>query len=97
MKIWDIVYKKICLVWFQGEKWVTSKKVNIDFDKFNFENCNIEFNIDFFNIDSKTGSNRGSNRVPRGMGGGGVTADDDRGCYDPVLLSMLPFSKLNSM
>ncbi len=41
---------------------------------------NIEFNIDFFNIDSKTGSNG----VPCGVGGWGVTADDDRGCYDPV-------------
>jgi len=26
----------------------------------------------------------GSNGVPRGVGGWGVTADDDRGCYDPV-------------
>ncbi len=47
---------------------------------------------------------------PVGWGGGGVTADDDRGCYDPVLPhggprltpvlvsminSMLPFSMLN--
>ncbi len=56
-------------------KWVISKKVNIDFDKFKFENGNIEFNID-----SKTGSNG----VPRGVGWWGVTADDDRGCYDPV-------------
>jgi len=42
---------------------------------------NIEFNTDFFNIDSKTGSNG----VPRGVGGGGVTADDDRGPIYPVL------------
>jgi len=41
------------------------------------------------------------------VGGGGPPADDDRGCYDPVwpcltlfdpvLLLMLPFLKLNSM
>jgi len=24
------------------------------------------------------------NGPPMGWGGGGVTADDDRGCYDPV-------------
>jgi len=41
---------------------------------------NIKFIIDLFNIDSKNGVKRG----PRGVGGGGVTADDDRGCYDPV-------------
>jgi len=41
---------------------------------------NIEFIIDLFNIDSKMGSNG----VPRGVGGGGSLADDDRGCYDPV-------------
>jgi len=29
----------------------------------NLEACNIKFNIDFFNIDSKTGSNGGSNGV----------------------------------
>jgi len=69
---------------FQRGKWVISKKVNIDFDKLKFENGNIEFNINFFNIDSKTGSNRGSNGVLRGVGEWGVTADDDRGCYDPV-------------
>ncbi len=56
------------------------------------ENGNIEFNFENGNIDSKTGSNG----VPRGWDGG-PPADDDRGCYDPVLLSMLPFSKLNSM
>jgi len=76
---------------------ISSKKVNI-------ESGNIEFNFKNGNIDSKTGSNGGSNGVPRGWGGGGPPADDDRGCYDPVLtpfdpvlLSMLPFSKLNSM
>ncbi len=55
---------------------------NIDFDKFKFENGHIEFNFELENIDSKRGQT-GSN----GGGGGGwkVTADDDRGCYDPVL------------
>ena len=32
---------------------------NIDFDKFKFENGNIEFNFELDNIDSKVGSNRG--------------------------------------
>ncbi len=31
-----------------------------------------------------------SNGVPRGVGGKGVTADDDRGCYDPVLPRFTP-------
>jgi len=31
----------------------------------------------------KTGSN-GVKRGPRGVGGGGPPADDDRGCYDPI-------------
>jgi hypothetical protein len=62
------------------EKWVTSKKVNIDFDKGNIENGNIEFTIDFFNINSKNGVKRG----PPWGGEVEVTADDDRGCYDPV-------------
>jgi len=35
-----------------------------------------------FNIDSKTGSNRVKRGPP--WGGGVVTADDDRGCYDPI-------------
>jgi len=46
------------------------------------ENGNIEFNFENGNIDSKTGSNGGSNGVPHGWGG--PPADDDRGCYDPV-------------
>ena len=50
---------------------------------------NIKFIIDLFNIDSilVTKMVTGSNGVPRGVGGGGwggVTADDDRGCYDPI-------------
>ena len=45
---------------------------------------NIEFNFENGNINSKTGSNGGSNGVPRGCRGGGPPADDDRGCYDPV-------------
>jgi len=40
---------------------------NIDFDKFKFENGNIEFNFELDNIDSKTGSNG----VKRGVGVGG--------------------------
>ena len=77
---------------------------NIDYEKVIIESGNIEFNFENGNIDSKTGSNGGSNRVVRGWGGGGPPADDDRGCYDPVLtpfdpvlLSMLSFSKLNSV
>ncbi len=42
---------------------------NFDIEKFNFENGNFEFKFNF-ELD---------------LGGGGVTADDDRGCYDPVL------------
>jgi len=53
---------------------------NIDFDKFKFKNGNMEFNFELDNIDSKIGSNG----VKRGGGGWGVTADDVRGCYDPV-------------
>ena len=57
------------IVFTFGGKWVTSKKVNIDFDNGNIENGNIEFTIDFFNIDSK-------NRVKRGPPwGGGVGGD----------------------
>ncbi len=48
---------------------------NIDYKKVIIENGNIEFNFENGNIDSQTGSP---------VGGGGVTADDDRGCYDPV-------------
>jgi len=48
---------------------------NIDFDKFKFENSNIEFNFELDNIDSKNGVKQGGRCV-------GVTADDDRGCYD---------------
>ncbi len=50
------------------------------------------------NLTSKTVTStvkRGQTGSP--VGGWGAPADDDRGCYDPVLLSMLPFSKLNSM
>jgi len=59
---------------------------NIDFNKFKFENGNFEFNLELDNIDSKTGSNG----VKRGWGGVGGTADDDRGCYDPVLPRFTP-------
>jgi len=45
---------------------------NFDFEKVNFENGKFEFE---FNFELDMG----------GLGwGGGVTADDDRGCYDPV-------------
>jgi len=44
---------------------------NFDIEKFNFKNCNFEFK---FNFELNLG----------GGGWGGVTADDDRGCYDPV-------------
>ena len=40
---------------------LSSKNVNI-------ESGNIEFNFENGNIDSKTGSNGGSNGVPRGWG-----------------------------
>jgi len=56
---WDVwLYNEVII----GGKWVTSKKVNIDFDNGNIKNSNIKFTIDFFNIDSKNG-------VPRGVGG----------------------------
>ncbi len=32
----------------------------------------------------KTDPKRTRNGPPMGWGGGGLTADDDRGCYDPV-------------
>jgi len=41
---------------------------HFNFEKVNFENGNFEFEFNF-ELD---------------LGGGGVTADDDRGCYDPV-------------
>jgi len=50
---------------------------NIDFKKFNFENGNIEFR------NSKIRYGRPWGGVG-GWVGWGVTADDDRGCYDPV-------------
>jgi len=75
-------------------KWVISKKGNIDLDKFKFKNGNIKLNIDFFNIDSKTGSNG----VPRGVGGWLLMMiGDGMTPFDPVLLSMLKKSMLNSM
>jgi len=47
---------------------------NFDIKKFNFENGNFEFEFNF-ELDM----------APMGWGGGvGVTADDVRGCYDPV-------------
>jgi len=46
---------------------------NFDIEKFNFENGNFEFEFNF-ELDM----------APHGVGGGGVTADDVRGCYDPV-------------
>jgi len=59
---------------------------NVIIENGNIKNGNIEFNFKNGNINSKTGSNGGSNGVPRGWGGGGwgPPADDDRGCYDPV-------------
>jgi len=43
---------------------------NIDFDKFKFENGNIEFNFELDNIDSKNGVKRG--QTGWGVGWGGV-------------------------
>ncbi len=45
---------------------------NFEIEKFNFENGNFEFENWIW--------------PPMGWGGGRVTADDDRGCYDPVLV-----------
>ena len=55
---------------------------------------NVEFSIENGKIETVTSNlsstyltstvKTGSNGVPRGVGGGGLTADDDRGCYDPV-------------
>jgi len=91
----------ITLQSFIWGKWVTSKKVNIDFDNGNIKNGNIEFTIDFFNINSKNGVKRGP------LWGGGwllmmigdamTPFDPVLTPFDPVLVSMLPFSKLNSM
>jgi len=72
---------------------ISSKNVNI-------ESGNIEFNFENGNIDSKTGSNGGQNGVVASpiiisRGPNGETPFDPP--FDPVLLSMLPFSKLNSM
>jgi len=54
----------------------------------------IEFSIDLFNIDSKMGSNG----VPRGVGGPLLMMIGDAMTpFDPVLLSMLNKSMLNSM
>jgi hypothetical protein len=47
---------------------------NMYFEKFIIENGNIEF----------SNSEIGYRPPWGGVGGGGVTADDDRGCYDPV-------------
>jgi len=45
-------------------------------------------NIEYGNIEKKVTSNRcyPNSKIGNGppMGWGGVTADDDRGCYDPV-------------
>ncbi len=65
-----------------GGKVTNIEYGNIDNENVNIESGNIEFNFENGNIDSKTGSKRG----PRGVGGGGPPADDDRGCYDPVWL-----------
>jgi len=61
-QVWALV--KFNGTWRKGGKWVTSKKVNIDFYNGYIKNGNIEFTIDFFNIDSK-------NRVKRGPQWGG--------------------------
>jgi len=48
---------------------------------------NIDYgNIDFEKVIIKNGNIKFRNWIwpPMGWGGGGVTADDDRGCYDPV-------------
>jgi len=62
----------------------------------NFVACYIEKRATAIsNLTSKTAKStvkRGQIGSPVGWGG---TADDDRGCYDPVLLSILPFSNLN--
>ncbi len=50
---------------------------NFDIEKFNFENGNFEYEFNF-ELDL----------APHGVGWGvwgvGVTADDVKGCYDPV-------------
>ncbi len=52
---------------------------NFDIEKFNFKNGKFEFNFD------KKTAKRGCGVVGWGcVWGVGVTADDDRGCYDPV-------------
>jgi hypothetical protein len=53
---------------------------NIDYENVNIESGNIKFIFENGNIYSKNGVKTG----PRGVGGGGPPADDDRGCYDPV-------------
>ena len=74
---------------------------NIDYEKVIIESGNIEFNFENSNIDSKTGSNG----APRGVKRGHSipyhhqrSPPHPRGTpFDPILLSMLPFLKLNSM
>ena len=56
----------------------------------NIENGNIEFSIE-------NGQKRGQNGVPVGWGGGGPPADDDRGCYDPVLAHFTPFGPVSML
>jgi len=77
---------------------------NIDYENVDIESGNIEFNFENGNIDSKTGSNgtpRGvkwGHSIPYHHQQGGPPPPTPRGPrFDPVLLSMLPFSKLNSM
>ncbi len=76
---------------------ISSKNVNI-------KSGNIEFNFENGNIDSKTGSNGAPRGVKRGHS---IPYHHQQGAPPPLtprgprltpfLLSMLPFSKLNSM
>jgi len=58
---------------------------NFEIEKFNFENGNFEFENSEIGYGPPWG----------GVGGGGVTADDDRGCYDPVYPVLVFFLRNN--
>ncbi len=60
----------------------TGKVFNIEYGNIDFEKVIIESMLSKFENWKRT-----RNGPPMGWGGGwggGVTADDDRGCYDPV-------------